>query len=155
MDSLNDLLDNARVGELPLVSTVTFLARDWDSKLTVEMSPSWSSSPARIFLKILRMILPLRVFGRSGTMKICFGAAKGPILFRTCRMSDFLKSSDGSLPSLIATNAATAWPVSSSLMPTTAASATALCSMSAASISAVERRWPLTLTTSSTRPRIQ
>jgi hypothetical protein len=40
----------------------------------------------------------------------------------------------------MATKALTAWPVSSSLMPTTAASATAWCSIRAASISAVERR---------------
>ncbi len=123
--------------------------------LTVEVSPSWSSSPAKIFLRIRRMILPLRVLGRSGTTKMALGAANGPMLFRTCRMRSFLSWSLISFPSLMATKAFTACPVSSSLIPTTAASATAWCSIRAASISAVERRWPLTLTTSSTRPRIQ
>ena len=46
-------------------------------------------------------------------------------------------------------------PVNSSDMPTTAASATPWYITNAASISAVLKRWPDTLTTSSTRPRIQ
>ena len=46
-------------------------------------------------------------------------------------------------------------PVNSSEVPTTAASATPWYITNAASISAVLNRWPLTLTTSSTRPRIQ
>lgn len=52
-------------------------------KLTVEISPRESSSPARILRKMRRMILPERVFGRSSTTKTFFGAAKGPIDFRT------------------------------------------------------------------------
>lgn len=70
------------------------------------------------------MIFPDRVFGRSSTMKIAFGAANGPIDFRTCMIRSFLTWSVVSLPSLRATKAFTAWPVSSSLTPTTAASAT-------------------------------
>ena len=53
------------------------------------------------------------------------------------------------------TNAQTAWPVSSSLAPTTAASATFGCDTSADSISVVESRWPDTFITSSTRPSSQ
>lgn len=88
------------------------------------MSPSWSSSPAKILRMMRRIILPDRVLGRSGTTNIAFGAAKGPIDLRTCRIRSFLIWSLDSLPSFRATKALTAWPVSSSLIPTTAASAT-------------------------------
>ena len=71
-----------------------------------------------------RIILPDRVLGRSGTTNIAFGAANGPIDLRTCRIKSFLTCSLDSVPSLRATKALTAGPVSSSLMPTTAASAT-------------------------------
>ena len=50
------------------------------------------------------------------------------------------------------TKATIAWPVVSSLAPTTAASATAGWSTSADSTSVVEMRWPDTFITSSTRP---
>ena len=53
------------------------------------------------------------------------------------------------------TKAHTAWPVVSSVAPTTAASATFGCDTSADSISAVESRWPETFMTSSTRPSSQ
>ena len=49
----------------------------------------------------------------------------------------------------------TAWPVSASSAPTTAASATFGCETSADSISVVESRWPETFMTSSTRPSSQ
>ncbi len=45
-----------------------------------------------------------------------------------------------------------AWPVTSSLAPTTAASATVSWATSDDSTSVVEMRWPLTFITSSTRP---
>ena len=48
-----------------------------------------------------------------------------------------------------------AWPVVSSVAPTTAASATAGWSTSADSTSVVEMRWPDTFITSSTRPSSQ
>ncbi len=48
-----------------------------------------------------------------------------------------------------------AWPVTSSVAPTTAASATAGWSTSADSTSVVEMRWPETFITSSTRPSSQ
>ena len=53
------------------------------------------------------------------------------------------------------TNATTAWPVVSSVAPTTAASATDGCDTRADSISAVDSRWPDTFMTSSTRPSSQ
>ncbi len=49
----------------------------------------------------------------------------------------------------------TAWPVSSSLRPMTADSATASWETRALSTSAVEMRWPETFITSSTRPVTQ
>jgi hypothetical protein len=48
-----------------------------------------------------------------------------------------------------------AWPVVSSLAPTTAASATVSWSTRALSTSVVEMRWPDTFITSSTRPSNQ
>lgn len=142
-------------------------------QLTVEVSPKLSSSPLRIFRRIRRIILPLRVLGRSSTTKTALGAANGPIDLRTCITRSLRTCSVVSLPSLRETKALTAWPVSSSAIPTTAASATwsvatvslrpphktlqsyLRCSIRAASISAVDKRCPETLTTSSTRPRIQ
>jgi hypothetical protein len=62
------------------------------------------------------------------------------------------------VPSIVpcsVTNAQIAWPVSSSDWPITAASATASWATIADSTSAVERRWPETLTTSSIRPITQ
>jgi len=55
---------------------------------------------------------------------MALGAANGPMLFRTCIIRSFLIWSLCSLPSFSDTKALTAWPVSSSLTPTTAASAT-------------------------------
>ena len=91
---------------------------------SVEISPKLSSSPLRIFRRIRRMILPLRVLGRSSTTKTPLGAAKGPIDLRTCMTRSLPTCSFVSLPSLRATKALTACPVSSSVTPTTAASAT-------------------------------
>ena len=124
----------------------------------VLVSPKLSSSPLKIFLKILRIIFPLLVFGRSSTTNTAFGAAKGPIDLRTCMTRSLRIWSVDSWPSFRETKALTAWPVSSSLMPTTAASDTESTvhdvriqtsmgyqkyvrfSIKAASISAVERR---------------
>ena len=53
------------------------------------------------------------------------------------------------------TNAVTHWPVSSSVWPITAASATFGCETIADSTSAVDIRCPETLITSSTRPITQ
>jgi hypothetical protein len=66
VNCLNNLVYDAWIGQLDIVSFGSF--EIGAGKLTVEVSPSWSSSPARIFLRIRLMILPLRVFGKSGTM---------------------------------------------------------------------------------------
>ena len=59
------------------------------------------------------------------------------------------------MPLRSVTKAMIAWPVMSSLAPTTAASATVGWSTSADSTSVVEMRWPDTFITSSTRPSSQ
>ena len=93
------------------------------------------------------MILPERVFGSSGTIMIDRGFAMGPISFATWLRSSATMSapSPGSSASATAsdrrmTNATTAWPVVSSVAPTTAASATFGCDTRADSISVVDRR---------------
>ena len=53
------------------------------------------------------------------------------------------------------TKQTTDWPVSSSIAPIVAHSATFGCDTTADSISAVDMRWPETLNTSSTRPMTQ
>ena len=120
---LDDRINHARIGELHFRS-VRFSPPKGSVRLTVDVSPNESSSPAKILRRIRLIILPDRVLGRSSTMKTAFGAAKGPIDLRTWRTRSFLTWSLDSLPSLRATKAFTAWPVNSSLMPTTAASAT-------------------------------
>ena len=120
---------------------------------------------------IYRLTLPERVLGRSLTMKIFFGAAKGPMTFLTWSTSSFDReaSSFGSYANsliqpvsldgmegygtygLSVTKAKTACPVSSSAVPMTAVSATPLCIIKADSISAVDKRCPETLITSTRR----
>src|SRR3954449_8669730 len=106
------------------------------------------------------MILPDRVLGSSGTTRIDFGLAIGPISLDTWLRSSWINASSAFWPSSSAdsrriTKALTAWPVSGSLAPTTAASATFGCETSADSISVVDSRWPDTFITSSTRPSSQ
>ena len=69
-------------------------------------------------------------------------------------MSSISSSEPSRSPSSV-TNAQTDCPVSSSAWPMTAASATFECDTIADSISAVDIRWPETLSTSSTRPMTQ
>ena len=80
------------------------------------------------------------------------GRASLPIRTATCSRISVTSSSVPSRPPSSVTNAATDWPVSSSVAPITAASATLPCETIALSISAVDIRWPDTLSTSSTRP---
>ena len=54
-----------------------------DGSARVEVSPKSVVSPSAIFLKILRMIFPLRVLGRASAKWILSGVAIGPISFRT------------------------------------------------------------------------
>ncbi len=88
--NLNDLIYHTWVGELSLMSASRcyHLVRTWGFH-TVDVSPRESSSPERIFLKIRRIILPDRVFGRSTTTMIALGAANGPMDLRTCSTRSF------------------------------------------------------------------
>ena len=70
------------------------------------------------------MIFPERVLGRSGTKRRNFGRAIAPICFATCERSSEANVTEASTPYFKMTNAKIAWPVSGSLLPTTAASAT-------------------------------
>jgi len=151
-------------------------ARD-ETQRTVVVSPSWSSSPAKILRMIRRMILPDRVLGKSGTTKIALGAANGPIDCALARSSPSLPAHSTRCPPLARQRRL---PLGLSIRhgcpqqpprpldlcrrqpaayPCERSRETQIhnvrCSISAASISAVESRWPETFTTSSTRPRIQ
>ena len=126
-----------------IVSTTPASAR-------VVVSPS--CRPTAMSRRSRRMILPERVLGRSGVNMSWRGRAIGPILRATCWRSSSPRSSLGSMPDFRMTKQQIASPVISSSRPTTAASATRWSSTSALSISVVERRWPETFMTSSTRP---
>ena len=101
------------------------------------------------------MILPERVFGRSGVNSRYFGRAIGPMTLVTCSRSSTASASDGVASARSVTKAKIAWPLISSILPTTAASATTGSSTSADSTSIVLIRWPATFMTSSTRPSSQ
>eukprot|EP00962_Isochrysis_galbana_P045024 scaffold17620_cov155-Isochrysis_galbana.AAC.5 len=126
-----------------------------DGSANVEMSPSWSHSRHAILRKMRRMILPERVFGRPGVMTMQSGVAIPPMPVRTACLREGMSSAESAVPSRRITYANMPWPLRSCGMPTTAASTQAGCATSADSISAVPRRWPETLSTSSTRPVIQ
>ena len=100
------------------------------------------------------MIFPECVLGRSSLHSMRFGRASLPICCATCsRIWASISGVPSSSPWSV-TNATIAWPVSSSDCATTAASATFSCATIADSTSAVERRCPETLITSSIRPTI-
>ena len=102
------------------------------------------------------MILPERVLGSSSVNRIDFGLAIGPMAVRhvVAQLLDELVGWARCPPRRV-TNAAMACPVVASVLPTTAASATAGWSTSADSTSVVEMLWPETSMTSSTRPSSQ
>ena len=81
------------------------------------------------------MILPERVFGRSGVKMIWSGFAIGPITFATWSRSSLRVASSASYPPFNVTKATIPSPLSSSGRETTAASATFELSTSALSIS--------------------
>ena len=135
-------------GLLP-VSSVLLAAPCWRRRLIssttaasarVVVSPR--SRPSATSRRSRRMILPLRVLGRSSVKMIVFGRAMAPIFVATCSRSSSPCSAVGSTPPFSVTKAMIAWPVVSSLAPTTAASATVGWSTSADSTSVVEMRWP-------------
>ena len=121
----------------------------------VDVSPS--SRPSATSRSSRRMILPLRVFGSSGTTWISRGRAIGEISRATSARSSSIICSRGVSAwwAIRMTNATIACPVVSSVAPTTAASATPEWPTSADSTSAVEIRCPDTFITSSTRPSNQ
>ena len=104
---LDDLLHHTRIGQLPRRLVISshgatlFL-------LTVDISPNESSSPDKILRRMRLMILPERVLGKSSITNTAFGAAKGPIDFRTWATRSLRIWSFSSLPSLRATKALTA-----------------------------------------------
>ena len=115
-----------------------------------------SSRPSAMSRSSRRMILPLRVLGRSPAQMILLGRANLPMRAATRSRISSTSASEpsSSVPSSV-TNAHTDCPVSSSACPMTAHSATFGCETTADSISAVLRRWPETLITSSMRPMTQ
>ena len=102
-----------------------------------------------------RMILPERVFGSSSAQTIALGPGELADLLGDRRADAVLEPGVPSTEPWSVTNAQIAWPVCSSNWPMTAASATASWATIADSTSAVESRWPETLTTSSMRPITQ
>ena len=101
----------------------------------VERSPSGRpSSRAR---SRRRMILPLRVRGRSALNAISFGATAGPRRFLAWPNSSRASVSPATYPGLRLMKALTSSPATGSGLPMTPASATAGCSISARSTSTV------------------
>ena len=64
-----------------------------DGSASVDVSPKLSKSLEAIFLRILLIILPDRVFGKPAVMCIKSGVAIGPIFFLIYWTSSFFKSS--------------------------------------------------------------
>ena len=64
----------------------------------VDVSPRLDTSFSAILRRILRMILPERVFGRPGAHCSRSGVAMGQISVRTCLTSSALSSSEASTP---------------------------------------------------------
>ena len=111
------------------------------------------ASPSAIFLMVPRRILPERVFGRRCTMMARRNDATGPILSRTSCTHSFSISPGGRLtPALSTMKPQGTSPFSSSLMPSTAHSATSWWPDSTSSMPPVESLWPATLMMSSVRP---
>src|SRR5216683_3122877 len=100
------------------------------------------SRPSATSRSSRRMILPLRVFGSSSVKMMVLGRAMAPILAATCWRRAWPWTSSEVSPAFTVTKAMMAWPVMSSLAPTTAASATVGWSTRADSTSVVETRWP-------------
>src|SRR5580698_2495706 len=112
-------------------------------------------SRSAIFFIVPRRILPERVFGRRDTTKAILKAATGPILSRTSWTTSVSISCWGRLtPAFRTTNPQGVSPLTSSLTPSTAHSATSGCEATTSSIPPVDRRCPATLMMSSVRPRM-
>ncbi len=103
----------------------------------------------------LRMILPDRVLGMSGTIQMFFGRAIFPISVSIALITFSTMPLRGTNPGLSETYISTARPRSSSMTGTAAASAISSTVRLADSSSLVPSRCPATLITSSTRPRMR
>src|SRR5436853_4849804 len=90
---------------------------------SVVVSP-FISPPAAICLSKRRMIFPERVLGRASAKRMASGLATGPISLATWLRSSSRMAAFGLTLPLSVTKATSAWPLSSSGRPTTAASAT-------------------------------
>ena len=101
-----------------------------------------------------RMIFPDRVLGMSGTIHTFFGRAILPISV-SIAATTLASIPPGSTPGLSETYISTIRPRMSSMTGTAAASATSGTVSAADSSSFVPSRWPATLMTSSTRPRMR
>ena len=123
-----------------------------DEGFTKVINPSGSSLIKSDF-RILLIIFPDLVFGRSSTKNILAGLAVGPILMSTCFFSFCSKSFDG-CPFFRTTNAIGTCPFILSGIGTTAQSPTTLLSWIAFSTSAVASLCPATFITSSVLPVI-
>ena len=123
------------------------------SSSMVDVSPI--GAPISTALSILRMILPLRVFGSLLTIAMAAGVAIGPMVVLTCFMSSVRSSVEGEKPLRSTMNATGTSPFTGSSLPITAASETAGCETKALSSSTVPMRCPATLRTSSALPRSQ
>ena len=102
-----------------------------------------------------RMIFPDLVFGMSGTIQMFFGRAILPMSVTIASLTLASISGLGSKPGLSETYISTTRPRTSSTTGTAAASATSFTVSATDSSSLVPSRWPATLITSSTRPRIR
>src|SRR5205823_9696583 len=105
--------------------------------------------------KTRRIIFPERVLGISGTMYTCLGLAIGPMIVSMARTTFCSTALSGAIPGLRDTYISGTRPRKSSATGTTAASAISSTVRLADSSSFVPNRWPATLITSSTRPRMR
>src|SRR5512140_3324312 len=74
-----------------------------EGSASVLVSPRLLTSFAATFLRMRRMIFPLRLLGRPSAHWIFSGVAIGPMMFRTCATSSFFNASDFSTPVLSVT----------------------------------------------------
>src|SRR6266566_977122 len=101
----------------------------------------FQGSPSAIFFMVPRRILPDRVLGRRVTVMASLNAATGPIRSRTkATISRSIASGGRSTPALSTMKPQGTSPLSSSLTPITAHSATSGCEDSTSSMPPVESR---------------
>jgi len=134
------------------MSPIISLILSTEFGLTNVISP-FGSSLIRSAFRILLIIFPDLVLGRSGTKNILFGLAVGPILTSTYFLNFVSNFSDGD-PFFSTTNAIGTCPFILSGIGTTATSPTAGLSWIAFSTSAVASLCPATFITSSVLPVI-